>query len=172
MKEIWKVIWNARMYSVSNYGRIKNNKTDRIRKAFKVSPSSELLYIVLRIKGENVMFPVHRLVAKAFGKMKRNHDSALHLNYTQYDNREPNLEGATIQEAIFRTRRRNYNKKRKKFNGAYKLNGYRTRPWISIINVGELGKYKRKILGYYKFKKDAVARSRKELNKLYIEMSF
>ena len=47
MEEIWKVIEYATNYSVSNLGRVKNNKTGRILKPKLIREEYELLKEVL-----------------------------------------------------------------------------------------------------------------------------
>lgn len=165
MREIWVKIKGYKKYSISNKGRVRNDKSGYITLGRKINPKSNLLYVQLvkvqGKKGHNK--PVHTLVAKHFNKMKPKNETAIHLNYTQYDNREPNVEGATKGEAIVRTRRHNADKKNR-LKGIHKwtANGYTK--WRAMICPGDM---KVKTIGYYKTRKEAIMayyKAYKELN--------
>lgn len=152
MKTIWKKIKGFPNHRVSNKGQIKNIKLKRLLTPNKVNKFSKLLYIYLEHNGRRKLFPIHRLVAQTFGKMKRGQDSAIHLNYIQFDNREPNLEGATRGQAMSRTRK--YNRlKKNKLKGIYKWS-FGNKKWRAVLSLGD-AKMGTKTLGYFKTRKDA-----------------
>ncbi len=152
MKEIWKVIKEFPNYSVSNKGRVKNNKTKHFLKQW--SPvNSALLYVTFSNWPACYHRGVHVLVAKYFKKMKKKDNSALHLNYVQFDNREPNVDGCTKGQAIVRTRKHNRLKKGK-IKGIYKwaIGKNKFRAVLSL----EDGKMGTQTIGYFKTKKEAI----------------
>ena len=157
MTEIWVKIKGFKNYSISNKGRVRNDKTKKCLKQH-TSGKSSLLKVSLSKKGEaynRSNRSVHVLVARAFGKMKSRDNSALHLNYIQFDNREPNIEGCTVGEAIGRTIRYNKIKKNKLF-GVYPW--YTATPgknWRAQISKND-GKSGFISLGYFKTKKEAI----------------
>ena len=61
--EEWKIIDIAPNYLVSNLGKIKNNKTQRILKPKLIR---NYQYVCLRKDNKNLCKQVHRLVAIAF----------------------------------------------------------------------------------------------------------
>lgn len=152
MKTIWKKIKGFPNHRVSNKGQIKNIKLKRLLTPYNINKNTKLLYIRLEYKGLNKWFPVHKLVAKTFGKMKRGQDSAIHLNYIQVDNREPNIEGATLGQAITRTRKFNRLKKNK-LKGIYKWS-IGNKKWRAVLSLGD-SKMGTKTLGYFKTRKEA-----------------
>lgn len=92
--EIWKSIHNYENYCVSNYGRVKNNKTNQIMKQ---NFSRE--YLILGLTGQNgkrKTFRVHRLVSLTFKPQKKYSKLEVnHINGVKTDNRETNLEWVT-----------------------------------------------------------------------------
>ena len=102
MEEIWKVIQEAPNYSVSNLGRVKNNKTEHIMKTQK-SEAYERVGLKC-IDGKSHTKRVHRLVLEAFcptegmNKLVVNHKDADHFN-----NKLENLEWTTQSENVRRT---------------------------------------------------------------------
>ena len=157
MKEIWVKIKGCNNYSISNKGRVRNDKSGYITRGWRFKPNSNLLYVKLvRKTGENGKnIPIHVLVAKHFNKMNKGDDSALHVNYVQYDNREPNIEGCTRGQAIVRTRRFNADKKNrlKGIHKYYKGLKYPNMKWRAMLSTNDT---KVKTLGYFRTRKEAI----------------
>lgn len=88
MEEIWKNF--EENYSISNYGRIKNNKTQRI---LKLRPSHRgYLKTNISIKGKlKTVFP-HRLVAEYFIPNPHNFKQVNHIDGCKENNKIFNLE--------------------------------------------------------------------------------
>lgn len=151
MKEKWESITDFDNYSVSNKGRVKNDDTQHYLKLWS-PPKSTLLYCTLFQNGKSHNKPVHKLVAQHFDKMKPEDETALHLNYIQYDNREPNLEGCTRGKAIVRTRKNN-RLKAGKIKGIYswKIGNKKFRAVLAL----EDGKMGTKTLGYFETYEEA-----------------
>ena len=95
MIEKWKVIEIAPNYSISNLGRIKNNKTNRILKPKKVRGYE---YVCLRKDNKNLCKQVHRLVAKAFIPNSENKPLVNHKDYNRGNNCVNNLEWVSNSE--------------------------------------------------------------------------
>ncbi len=162
MKEKWTIIQGWENYFISNKGRVRNMKTKKLLKPFRLN--SQLLYVQLSKNGKSSnCLGIHTLVAKHFNKMKKGDTTAIHLNYVQFDNREPNVEGATRGQAIVRTRKNNRFKKNK-IKGIYKWfkgkNKYR-----AIISL-EDGKMGTRLLGYFKTHREA----KEVYHKTYLEI--
>lgn len=100
--EEWKNIKNYEgIYQVSNYGRIKNQKTGRIRK---LVLSDRYYEIVLSKNGRSKLFKVHRLVAEAFVPNPLNKKTVNHLDNNHLNNCVDNLVWATQQENVCHTK--------------------------------------------------------------------
>jgi hypothetical protein len=95
MIEKWKVIEITPNYSISNLGRIKNNKTNRILKPKKVRGYE---YVCLRKDNKNLCKQVHRLVAKAFIPNPENKPCVNHKDYNRGNNCINNLEWVSNSE--------------------------------------------------------------------------
>jgi hypothetical protein len=90
MDEQWKIIGEAPNYAVSNFGRIKNVKTDRIRKA---SPTNlGYLQVGLNQNGKTIFRLVHRLVAQAFIPNPEELPEVNHKDFNKNNNSVDNLE--------------------------------------------------------------------------------
>lgn len=95
MKEIWKqsIVEN---YEISNYGRIKNTKTNHI-----VKPDKEekgYCRLSIKVNGKKKHFAVHRLVAIAFIPNPENKKQVDHIDNNKTNNRVENLRWVSNKE--------------------------------------------------------------------------
>lgn len=97
MKETWKLIDFKPNYSVSNMGRIRNNKSNRILKPWKINS-----YLKVKIGGKKIL--VHRLVAYAFIPNPENLPVVNHINGVGSDNNLTNLEWTTYKGNTFHSK--------------------------------------------------------------------
>ena len=93
MEEIWKVIVEHPSYSVSNIGRVKNNKTNRLLK--QDTSRSRKGYCSVKLDKQNCL--VHRLVAEAFIPNPNNYPLVNHKDENPENNSIENLEWCTSQ---------------------------------------------------------------------------
>ena len=84
------------VYSVSNYGRVMNNSTEKVLKPG--TDRSGYNYYVLCVAGERKTIKAHRLVALSFIDNPNNKPTINHKNGVRTDNRVCNLEWATWKE--------------------------------------------------------------------------
>jgi len=100
--EIFKTIVNSNYgnfinYSVSNYGRIKNNKTNKML----IPKITEGYLNISLINNENrINIPIHRLVCEFFNeKTNDNNDNVVnHINEIKHDNYYKNLEWVSAKK--------------------------------------------------------------------------
>lgn len=96
MEEIWKGIENYEdKYMVSNFGNIKNKKTNK--KCY-LSKSKKYKRVLLWKDGKACGYSVHRLVAKAFIPNPNNYPCVNHLDCNGENNNVNNLEWCTYKE--------------------------------------------------------------------------
>ena len=97
LKVEWKLIEGFDgIYSVSNYGEVRNNKTGRLMKPRKNEKG--YLHIGLTINGKQKNMRVHRLVAQAFIPNPENKLQVNHIDFKRENNCVSNLEWVTNQE--------------------------------------------------------------------------
>jgi hypothetical protein len=102
MQEEFKKIQHYQLYSVSNLGNVRNDKTGKMLKQG-LSPDD---YKTVRLRGEDEKYVtkyVHRLVAIAFIPNVLNKSEVDHINNDGKDNRVQNLRWASHQENCFNT---------------------------------------------------------------------
>ena len=92
--EIWKKIEEFENYSISNEGRIRNDKTGTIRKPQNYTNG----YFSVRLNRKNLL--IHRLVAKAFIENPERKPVVDHINGDRKDNRVENLRWVTTAENL------------------------------------------------------------------------
>lgn len=100
-QEIWKKIDGYTNYSISSFGNVRNDKTDKL---LKLSYARGYTRVGLSNNKKVKGFFVHRLVAFAFlGKPEENQTTIDHINRIKDDNKPSNLRWASHTE-------QNYNK--------------------------------------------------------------
>ena len=93
MEEIWKDIKGYEgLYQVSNLGRIKSCKYNKIMKSNK---SDRYLGINLYKNGKPTTFDIHRIVAKTFIDNPNNYPIVNHIDGNKLNNNVDNLEWCT-----------------------------------------------------------------------------
>jgi hypothetical protein len=96
--EIWKNIDLIKHYAeyhdyeVSNYGRIRNKRTGKIRKTF------EHNYELIALKNHNIS--IHRVVAYLFVENPLNKPEVNHIDGNKFNNHHTNLEWVTRKENV------------------------------------------------------------------------
>lgn len=93
MKEVWVKINNYPNYSISNFGNVKNNLTNKELKLMR-QKSGHVRIFLYNETGRN-RFLVHRLVALHFIPNPDKYDIVNHLNSNPSDNFIGNLEWTT-----------------------------------------------------------------------------
>ena len=93
--EIWKKTTVNPNYSVSNLGRVRNDRNNYILKP--VYDDRGYCYAGVR-QGSRYRFFIHRLVAMAFIPNPENKETVNHINGIHDDNRVENLEWSTQHE--------------------------------------------------------------------------
>jgi hypothetical protein len=91
---------NLSNYSISNYGKIKNNKTKQILKPYITDEG--YIHILLNLNGNRKNIPIHRLVCEIFNSKKddKYNDKFVvnHINEIKHDNYYKNLEWCTVKK--------------------------------------------------------------------------
>lgn len=99
MKEIWKDIKEYEsIYQVSNLGRVKRVKTNRVLKAFKNTQGYLLVHLYKNNDSSN--HRIHRLLAQAFIPKPENKPEVNHIDEDKTNNIVSNLEWVTSRENI------------------------------------------------------------------------
>lgn len=101
MIEIWKNINISANYSISNKGRVRNNKSGKIRV---LKFDGRYLSFKLQLKGKYITFQVHRLVAEAFIPNPDNLPIVNHIDGDGLNNNEWNLQWSTQKYNIYHSR--------------------------------------------------------------------
>ena len=90
--EEFRIIKNFENYSVSNFGNVKNNKTNKILKQYNHTKGYKKIEIL------GIKKFIHRLVAEAFIPNPENKPYIDHINNIRDDNRIENLRWVSINE--------------------------------------------------------------------------
>lgn len=99
VKEEWRKVAEFDNYSVSNLGRVRNDKTGRILK--QKTEKDGYFEVTLRRNPKQKTYRVHRLVAQAFiPQLDKNRDVIDHIDFDRKNNRVDNLRWLTIQENL------------------------------------------------------------------------
>ena len=96
--EQWKTIDEFPAYSVSDQGRIKSNKTDKVMSLQDQNKGYVVVNLINEYGLKRVL--VHRIVAKAFHPNPDNLPQVNHLNTDKTDNRAINVEWTTQSDNI------------------------------------------------------------------------
>ena len=97
MQEIWKDIPNYEgIYQVSNLGKIRSCRTNKIRKQIK--QRSGYMRIILTKNKKQKAFSVHTLVAKCFVENTNNLPYVNHIDGNKENNISDNLEWVTASQ--------------------------------------------------------------------------
>lgn len=94
--ENFKKITGYDNYSVSDLGRVRNDKTGKILRP--VANKNRYLIVCLYCNGKQKNEYIHRLVAKAFIENPNNLETVNHVNFDVTDNRVCNLEWMTAYD--------------------------------------------------------------------------
>ncbi len=130
--EEWKVIGNATNYKVSNYGRVKNAKTDRI---LKPTLNGGYWAIGLRINNKTTTAFAHRLVATYFMVCPDETCVVNHKDGVKTNNRVENLEWVSQSENCKHAYRLNLHKPHRIGVSQYTLNGVFMREYNSSVHA-------------------------------------
>ncbi len=96
INEEWKIIEGFETYSISSFGNVRNNKTDRILK--QRLNRKGYIYVNLSKNNKNKKFSCHRLVAMAYIPNPENKTCVDHINNDKTDNRIENLRWVSVQQ--------------------------------------------------------------------------
>ena len=89
--EIWIVYADFTDHQISNYGRIKDLRNNKIRRKSKAIKKNTYKTVTLQKYGESYTFKLHQLVLMAFIGEKPDGYEACHNNGNSLDNRLENL---------------------------------------------------------------------------------
>lgn len=97
--EVWKKIEGFENYSISSFGNVRNDTTNRL---LCLSPNVEgYISVDLRRQNKRKIYKVHRLVALNFVPNFKNKPTVNHIDKNPSNNKIENLEWATYSEQNF-----------------------------------------------------------------------
>ena len=149
--EIWKDIEGYEGYQVSNLGRVKNIKTNKLLKG-------NLLSGYKRVHFPNKKVFIHTLVAQAFIPKPENKPCIDHINADRTDNRVENLRWVTAKENSDNpiTKVKHLKKLKEKHSKPiiqFSLNGEFIKKWNSAAEIAkEMGLFSTSIIACCRFK--------------------
>lgn len=153
--EIWKEIPDYPNYTISNYGRLKNIKFDKMKAPCNDKDGYKITLLYNEGKRKNIRF--HQLVANAFIPNPNNLPEIDHIDNDKSNNRADNLRWAT----------RSTNSQNRNGVGKSKYKG------VSIYNVDNRtyirAACKKKHLGYFETEEDAARAYDAKARELYGE---
>jgi hypothetical protein len=159
--ERWKVIEEYDNYSVSTYGRVRNDKTNRVLKP--VTNNEGYYHVCLCVNGKRKDMKIHRLVALAFIANPSNKLCVDHINNDRKNNHISNLRYATNSE--------NGMNKTKLSNNTSGVIGVRwhkrAKKWYAQIKIND----KQKHLGYFTTIEEAKEARMKAVNDMFGEFA-
>ena len=141
MKEIWKDIPNYEgLYQASNLGRIRNARTNLIRKNVK---SFGLYYtIILNVNGKQHLHLVHRLIAQTFIPNPDNKKEINHIDGNKHNNKIDNLEWVTRKENAIHSIKNGLQTKEQLAKAVKSMIRSTQKPILQIKNGKVVAKYK------------------------------
>ena len=89
-KEIWKDIHNFSKYEINNYGNVRNKKTQKVLKTFRIGGYFRIC--ITNDTGVRKGCRINRLVALTFLANPENKPTVNHKNHNSLDNSLSNLE--------------------------------------------------------------------------------
>lgn len=141
--EVWRIVEEVPVYSVSNQGRVRNDRTGRI-----LAPglSRGYLVVVLCVNGKGMTCRVHRLVAKAFCDNPNALPFVDHVDRNMLNNNATNLRWASPS---LNTHNQAARGAASRYKGVYR-NGSK---WQALIGVDRRLRY----LGTFSTQEEAAA---------------
>ena len=153
IQEIFLPLDNYPNYEVSNYGNVRNKKTNKILKNFDTGKG----YCKVELNGRKLL--IHRLVALVFLPNPENKPCVDHIDNNKKNNELFNLRYATHQENNFNTKLSSNN-----------VCGYKgiqfikkLKKWRSVITINKQPIH----LGYFSKIDDAITARRKKSHELF-----
>jgi hypothetical protein len=157
--ERWKGIDEYDKYSISTYGRVRNDKTNRILKH--KTDKGGYQTICLRVNGKKKDMKIHRLVAIAFIDNPLDKRCVDHINNDRKNNHINNLRWATISENNM-----NMSKQKNNTSGVTGVMWNKSaKKWRAQITIDKIKNH----LGYFKTIEEAKEARIKAVNKMFGE---
>jgi len=157
MHEEFKTIKNFDNYLISNFGNVKNKKTNRILKP--CINSKGYFDVILRKYNKNYHKVIHRLIGESFIENPYNKLCIDHIDNNKLNNNVDNLRWCTSQENSQNSKLSSKNTSG--YKGVYFNKPYNK--WMSYINIDGI-----KInLGYYENIEDAKQARIKKANEVF-----